>query len=348
MPHLPQRKEKNCLNCGTTVIGKYCHVCGQENIEPQESFWQLISHFFSDVTHFDGKFFSSLKDLLFKPGFLSKEYMNGKRTSYLNPIRMYLFTSFVFFLVFFSIINVNESGIIIRDIAVNGKTLAEVNKLSPEDFNSFTKLINNGSPMTSEGIKHYFDSVTKSPINFFDTKYKTREEYDSLLKAGTVKNNWVVRQFIYKGLDINKRYRGRQRDALATIIEGFLHHFPQMLFISLPFAALIFKLFYIRRKKFYYVSHVIFTVHFYVFVFIIMLLSLTISKAESFTNWQWLTFLNALLLLIILFYLYKAMRNFYEQRRAKTLLKYFMFLIFFFLFTTVLFSLFFFVSIFQV
>ncbi len=80
MSHLLQRKEKNCLNCGTTVIGKYCHVCGQENIEPKESVWHLVSHFFNDITHFDGKFFTSLKDLVFKPGFLSKEYMNGKKS----------------------------------------------------------------------------------------------------------------------------------------------------------------------------------------------------------------------------------------------------------------------------
>ena len=101
MSHIQQRKEKDCLNCGTNVIGKYCHNCGQENIEPKESAWQLISHFINDVTHFDGKFFSTLKDLLFKPGFLSTEYMKGRRASYLNPVRMYLFTSFIFFLIFF-------------------------------------------------------------------------------------------------------------------------------------------------------------------------------------------------------------------------------------------------------
>ena len=100
MSHLPQRKEKNCLNCGTTVIGKYCHNCGQENIVPKESVWHLVTHFFNDITHFAGKFFSTLKDLLFKPGFLSKEYIKGRRATYLNPVRMYLFTSFIFFLYF--------------------------------------------------------------------------------------------------------------------------------------------------------------------------------------------------------------------------------------------------------
>ncbi|MFI5131717.1 MAG: DUF3667 domain-containing protein, partial [Chitinophagales bacterium] len=103
MSHLAERKEKDCLNCGTIIQGRYCHVCGQENLEPKESFWHLVTHFFYDITHFDGKFFTTLKDLLFKPGFLTREYMKGRRVNYLNPIRMYVFTSAIFFLVFFSL-----------------------------------------------------------------------------------------------------------------------------------------------------------------------------------------------------------------------------------------------------
>src|SRR4030095_15016219 len=101
MSHRKERKEKDCLNCGTIVYGKYCHVCGQENVEPKETFFGMVTHFFFDITHFDGQFFTTLKDLLFYPGFLSAEYMKGKRMSYLNPIRMYVFTSAVFFLIFF-------------------------------------------------------------------------------------------------------------------------------------------------------------------------------------------------------------------------------------------------------
>ena len=79
MSRLKERKEKNCLNCNAEVQGRFCHVCGQENIETKETVWHLISHFFQDITHFDGKFFSSLKYLVTKPGFLSTEYMIGRR-----------------------------------------------------------------------------------------------------------------------------------------------------------------------------------------------------------------------------------------------------------------------------
>jgi Protein of unknown function (DUF3667) len=103
--HLKERKEKNCLNCQATVVGRYCHVCGQENLEPKETVWHLVQHFFNDITHFDGKFFSTVWLLLRKPGFLPKEYMAGRRASYLNPIRMYVFTSAIFFLILFALKN---------------------------------------------------------------------------------------------------------------------------------------------------------------------------------------------------------------------------------------------------
>ena len=62
-----------------------------------------MEHFFNDITHFDGSFFSTVKYLLRKPGFLSSEYMAGRRASYLNPIRMYVFTSAIFFIILFSL-----------------------------------------------------------------------------------------------------------------------------------------------------------------------------------------------------------------------------------------------------
>jgi len=100
--HLKERKEKNCLNCQTEIVGRYCHKCGQENLEPKETVWHLVQHFFNDITHFDGKFFETVKYLLKRPGFLSLEYMRGRRMAYLNPIRMYVFTSAIFFIILFS------------------------------------------------------------------------------------------------------------------------------------------------------------------------------------------------------------------------------------------------------
>lgn len=128
---LRQRTESDCLNCGTTVHGCFCHQCGQENIEPRESFWSLLQHFFYDLLHFDGKFFSSVKYLLFRPGFLTSEYTRGKRASFLNPIRMYLFVSAIFFLLVFKV--TSNDVIISKDDLQMNPPLFRSNSISAYD-----------------------------------------------------------------------------------------------------------------------------------------------------------------------------------------------------------------------
>lgn len=351
MSHLLQRKEKNCLNCGTTVIGKYCHNCGQENIEPEETLWQLVSHFFNDITHFDGKFFSTLKDLLFKPGFLSNEYMKGRRAAYLNPVRMYIFTSFIFFLIFFSMYHISDSEIKDKGFKLNGKTEQVIDSMSPEEFNDFTKSFNDGIPMSRKEFNRYRDSLNPlSGFVIFGKKsfYNSKAQYDSALRSGKVKDGWLKKNLIYKEIGINNKYHNQQAKFFSDFVNSLLHHFPQILFISLPLVALLLKLLYIRRKQFYYVAHAIFAIHFYIFVFIAMLLTICISRIEDGLKWNWLNYINGLVTIIIIFYLYKAMRNFYQQRRAKTILKFSLFSVTFFFMIVFLFVFFAFVSIFQI
>ena len=95
------RKENDCLNCGSTIQGKFCSNCGQENLEIHESFGHLMNHAISDYFHFDHQFFNTIKPLLFKPGYLTNEYMAGKRVKYLHPVKMYIFISIVYFLLAF-------------------------------------------------------------------------------------------------------------------------------------------------------------------------------------------------------------------------------------------------------
>lgn len=344
MSHLPQRKEKECLNCKTQVVGRFCHNCGQENIEPKESVWHLVTHFFNDVTHFDGKFFTSLKVLILKPGFLSKEYIAGRRASYLNPIRMYVFTSAIFFLVFFSIYNVNEKNLN-EHTNFAGKTSDEISKMDSASLRDFTKKMNKGKPLTREQVLERIDS---GGFQITPGNYRSRGEYDSLLKAGVKKHNWIERQLVYKNIDLQEKYGSKPKLILVALLDRFMHSLPQMLFVLLPLLALILKLVYIRQKQFYYVDHVIFTIHFYIFTFLVMLITFGISELRSLLHWEWLRVIGVIFIFSIFFYFYKALRNFYMQRRAKTMVKYF---ILFFLFSIsigLMFIIFFFLSIFSI
>lgn len=356
MSHLKERVEKNCLNCNAQIMGRFCHICGQENIEPKESALHLINHFFQDITHFDGKFFSTLGLLIRRPGFLSAEYTRGRRASYLNPIRMYIFTSAFFFLIFFSFFKVNKETMTVNS-TVNGKTLQMVEGMDSTTFADFTRNINRGDdkpdvPMTRAGFKNYYDSAVGKAIEDNALKlqltprtYRSKAEYDSLLKAGIKDHNWLERKLTYKQIELDEKYKGDGKEAIKALSETFLHKLPQLLFVSLPLLALLLKLLYIRRKEFYYVSHGIFSIHLYIFIFIAMLLSFGLSKLNHQLNWGLIGTVRGLLSLAIFFYVYKAMRNFYQQRRAKTMLKFLLLIILFMITVSVLFAVFFFFSV---
>jgi hypothetical protein len=327
MSRLKERKERNCLNCHIAVKGRFCHRCGQENIEPKESVWDLIAHFFKDITHFDGKFFSTVKYLFRKPGFLSKEYMVGRRASYVNPIRMYIFTSAFFFLLFFSFMKLDKKSLV-NEVNMNGKTFAQIETMDSLAFDAFTKNVNKEDnkpalPMTRTEFKKYFDSsALKGTISFTNTNYKSKAEYDSLLAAGK-NDGWFRRQLIYKQIELHEKYHNQGGgQALKDFADILLHSLPQIFFILLPIFAFILKLLCIRRKEFYYVNHGIFSIHFYIFSFITMLILFGLGELNDKLNWGLITFIQVLIGLGIFFYLYKAMRNFYRQRRAKTIFKF--------------------------
>src|SRR5688500_11861363 len=91
------REDKTCLNCFHIVENRYCPNCGQENTEPRKSFHHLFTHFIEDLVHYDNSFYKSVNALLFKPGRLTKEYIAGKRQSYVPPVKMYIFINFLTF-----------------------------------------------------------------------------------------------------------------------------------------------------------------------------------------------------------------------------------------------------------
>lgn len=328
MSHSKIRTEKTCLNCGTETVVRYCPACGQENIEPKQTVWHLITHFFSDITHFDGKFFLTVKDLFAKPGFLSQEYMIGRRVSYLDPIRMYIFTSAFFFLIFFSIADVKK-------LNIGDDTRAEIQK-DPELRALIAKAktsrdslnILNGYRAAAPYTNVKVDSSQKKPV--IHTKlawgYTSMAAYDSAQKGmpPAERDGWFRRKVEIRKMEMNRRYEKQGTDLFREILGSFIHEFPKALFISLPVFALILKLLYFRRKQFYYVDHGIFAVHLFIFSFLILLVFFGVSQIRTLLGWSWLGWVNAVVLIYPFFYFYKAMRRFYGQSRAKTVLKYFL------------------------
>ncbi len=330
MSHSAERIEKDCLNCGTTVQGKYCHVCGQENIEPKETFLGMVSHFFNDITHFDGKFFTTLKDLVLMPGFLSAEYMKGRRASYLNPVRMYVFTSAIFFLIFFSVSDPKKTFELVDNevpmsLGTRDSLLEELKKefeSQPDDINLQKQIALLKDTSKSVSYKDLLP-FSGNFINTIGYHYKTRKEYDSIQQARPPEkqDGWLKAIWNKRAIHVNEKYRQRSL-SLASFFDALMHKLPYLLFVSLPFFALILKLLYLRRKQFYYADHGIFSIHHYILSFILLLFVFLWDKMDKITGWSIWQILIGVTLFAWPIFLFLAMKRFYRQSIGKTFIKF--------------------------
>ena len=91
--------EGACLNCGTPLVGEHCHACGQK-----AHLHRTLSAFMHDVAHgavhFDSKTWRTLPRLIFKPGELTRRYIDGERTRFVSPMALFLFSIFLMFAIF--------------------------------------------------------------------------------------------------------------------------------------------------------------------------------------------------------------------------------------------------------
>ncbi|MBA6378219.1 MULTISPECIES: DUF3667 domain-containing protein [unclassified Colwellia] len=88
----------NCDNCHQPLNGPFCGQCGQQAESTLKYFWVVILHLLDDIFSFDSRAARTILPLVARPGFLTNEYIAGKRVHYVPPLRLYLFVSIVFFI----------------------------------------------------------------------------------------------------------------------------------------------------------------------------------------------------------------------------------------------------------
>jgi hypothetical protein len=296
------RKENNCLNCGASLCGHFCHVCGQENLEIKESFGHMMNHAVSDYFHFDHQFFHTLKPLLFKPGFLTNEYMAGHRVQYLHPVKMYIFISVVYFLLLFK----------------SGHQLVSFGE-SPDTKKAVADSIRKDKSLTPEQRKKVLQyGVSDNSKLFLDDGDSTLAQYTAKqkLKAPKDKDNFFERTLSESFLKYNDKYGHNAREQFEEDIQ---HNIPKMMFVMLPLFALILGLSFYKNKKFY-VEHLIFAFHFHCFFFLFagMLILIGMPFPPGGVVNQCL---NMVAILYGIWYLYRALRVVYHRSRFRTVTK---------------------------
>ena len=91
--------EGECLNCGTALIGAHCHACGQR-VHLHRTLRAFVHDLLHGALHFDGKTWRTLPKLMFKPGELTRRYIEGERARFVSPMALFLFSIFMMFAVF--------------------------------------------------------------------------------------------------------------------------------------------------------------------------------------------------------------------------------------------------------
>jgi hypothetical protein len=300
-----------CLNCGTLLTGKYCSNCGQKDLAKRQTIAELLENFIASFWSYESKFWTTLKYLLFKPGKLAQDYNQGKRERYYHPARLYVFISFVYFLLLVSLPDKDEE----KDVATYSYT---------SDDSVDMKLDTAGSGLN---IKISPDKKDKN-WSFFGsdeiTQYKTVESYDSAqqLLPEEQRDGWFRHLLVKRQIEINRKYREDDKEFNAKFSESYMGNISKIFFWLLPVFALILKLLYVRRD-FFYSEHLVFSIYYYDFFFLAGSLYMLVDLIPIVGSLSWL------IIIYIFIYLLLGMKNLYHQSWRKTIFKYCTFLFLF-------------------
>lgn len=290
------QNKKQCPNCGTEVIGDYCHNCGQDQREYRVSVRHLLNDFTSNYLTVDSKLIQSVFPLFFKPGYLTRAYLSGKRVSYIRPLRLYLFASFIFFFVL-SIGNKHVSVVGATDNnAIADSTMQALNQELSGVLDS-TQLASIKSQIAGDTVKDRdsFDSIKVDSSKLLQTFKIVPSSDGSSLEVYIVSRGRKYHRFV----------------SAASFRKNFMSNLPTMMFFLLPVFALYMKLFYIRRKRLY-VEHLVYSLYTHSFMFVVFAAIIIIPWSLPSTILAW----------SILVYLYIAQKKVYSQGYLKTGVKY--------------------------
>jgi hypothetical protein len=313
-PPVATPPQPRCLDCGALLEGKYCIACGQRAQVRNLSIPSLAHDAIHDLAHFDSRGWVTLRALLFRPGFLTSEFIHGRRTRYLPPFRLYLVLSLVFFVV----LSCKPSEDVVT-IATGQGTTRVVTGGDPEAVRQAMEELKRELATDAAA-----DPKARAAAEKAIAMSESLTDPDSALMAGTACTDmtwsaagkeWVEPRLVEVCehlQSVSKRQFGRE----------LLRNIPKMMFLFLPLLALVNLLLYaFRRRK--YVEHLLFYVHFHAFAF--LLLTLQIVAAMVF-GWIGLAFAGSVLSFAVMVYLFvalfKAMRAVYGQSRLMTSVKY--------------------------
>lgn len=344
------RDDMTCLNCRHVVDKRFCPNCGQENTATRKTFHHLFVHFFEDLTHYENAFWKTIRNLLFRPGALTREYLSGKRLSYLAPVRLYIFISFVTFLLM-GVLPYNEGNAIGYSYKTPDGTEIKLGQI--KSFDEIKKVRDSIQTATEEDtIGSLSDDLFGQEVAQNERKtpnigdYNSVKEFDSIqlslpeAQRKTGLKKWMIRRMA----KINESAKDEQFKEKFT--DGIVHNIPKALFLYMPFFALVLLLFH-DKKRWYYFDHGIFTLHYFSFILLTLSIYLILNSTTSYIA-EWVNDMMSIIVMGMMlwwfFYFFRSHRRFYGESKLISRTKGFaiftinMFFLLFFMIALILYS----------
>jgi hypothetical protein len=320
-----------CLNCGTDLKGPFCYYCGQPDRNFMRFFPALLRDVMEDLLDLDSRFMRTVKPLLFRPGRLTRDYMEGRRFRYAPPMRLYIFSSILFFLLAaflssdaVSVKSFRNDGDTVRittDTAAQQKKVEEALEKLPDNIRAqvnVDEILEESQPGEDDSNAFKIDDIQ------FNEEPWDRE-------TNPVDIQWLpgwLNDRINDEIEQSPQKAEQINDNPNLIIDKVFDILPATMFVLLPLVALIFKFWYLFAKR-YYVEHLIFSLHNHSFVFVSLFLVLLANVTGSMfnengypaaaTGMQWFTII---IYCWIPVYLLVSLRVVYQQNWFMTIGKF--------------------------
>ncbi len=294
-----------CANCGTPLTGKYCSDCGQRHHDvPVHHFWHFVGEAFEDLTHADSRLWQTLIALLFRPGFLTREFLEGHRARYLPPVRLYLVVSVIFFIIAGLQSRISTPQII---LVSNGKGFKY--QVLPADKARARAAVGQAPARSRDGAATGLAAIAATAAG----RQHICEQSGTFIEQHA---GWL--SSLGPRVARNCVAVLAQSGGVERLNEAITENLERAMFLFLPLLALAMKPLYLKPPR-HYVEHLLFFLHNHAFVFVMLgvesVLEMSTSSAAVLGLIKWA------IAIYILVYFYRAMRRVYDQGRWLTLSK---------------------------
>ena len=302
---------RSCPNCGSELLGNYCSNCGQHDQDMRRPFFKLLGEVLSSLLELDGRAYRTIYYLFTKPGFLSSEYVSGRRMSYTPPLRLFLVISISFFLIISAVNSVRSMQSILLESQTGESTTSEASTEPDLNFQLITGIDeediftnDNIIEADDEDLKNILSSIDNFSLGFLSER--ANENLRTVIKSQTRANfNEIV-------------------DDPAEFLYGTLEYITFFILMMIPVLALIQKVFYIRSGRLY-IEHLILALHNHAFIilaFFLLMLFDTVAKWDLLFMSAGFDYLGLAVMIWIVVYLFLSLKNFFQQGKFVTLLKF--------------------------